>query len=417
LKTKLDKYLVLGWESMVIFCTVFPCAIVSLEGYKSPNSLFFRRKTMDLTEITEGRTTFCIPAQDDTTQFPPGSAAIFFNRRMELNRDATILLLSVLEPSDYLDAMGATGVRGLRVANECGIQVTINDREPEAIELIRQNAARLGLPVEVVQGDANALLSERCFDAVDLDPFGTPAPFVDAGVRGTRRFLSVTATDTAPLCGAHLKAGKRRYFALPMNTEYHSEVGLRILLGFVVRETIKYDRGIEPIFCFAREHFDRLHLRLLRGAGAADKTLEQIGFVHQCRKCPYREEEHGMIPDKRTCPRCGEPLQPTGPLWLGGLSNNETLGLMQEKLPGMELGTKKVLTKLIETCKEELPTSSYYDYHRLAKFYNCSPPDITVLLTRIRDAGYPATRTHFSGYGVKTEAPLEVLEEAINPSG
>ena len=368
---------------------------------------------MDLTEITEGKTTFFVPTQDTATQFPPGSAAIFFNRRMELNRDATVLLLSVLKPSEYLDAMGATGVRGLRVANECGIQATINDREPEAIELIRTNVSRAGLPVEIIQGDANALLSERAFDAVDLDPFGTPAPFIDAGVRGCRRFLSVTATDTAPLCGAHLRAGKRRYFALPMNTEYHREVGLRILLGFVVRETVKYDRGIEPLFCFAREHFDRLHLRLLRGAEAADKTIERIGFIHQCKKCPYRTEEQGMIPTGHICPDCGEQLHPIGPLWLGKIQNTGTLDLMQAQLEGMKLGTHKHLEKLIPLCRDELPTSSHYDYHHLAKCFCCSPPEIMTLLSRIHEAGYPATRTHFSGYGVKTEAPIEVLKDAI----
>ncbi len=368
---------------------------------------------MDLTEITEGRTTFFVPAQDTAAQFPPGSAPIFFNRRMELNRDATVLLLSVLKPSEYLDAMGATGVRGLRIANECGIPATINDREPEAIELIRTNVARTGLPVEIVQGDASALMSERAFDAVDLDPFGTPAPFIDAGVRGCRRFLSVTATDTAPLCGAHLRAGKRRYFALPMNTEYHSEVGLRILLGFVVRETVKYDRGIEPLFCFAREHFDRLHLRLLRGAEAADKTIERIGFIHQCRKCPYRTEEKGMIPTDHSCPDCGEPLQAAGPLWLGKIQNIETLDKMLEQLEQMDLGTGKQLEKLIPLCRDELPTSSHYDYHCLAKSFSCSPPEIMTLLDRIHDAGYPATRTHFSGYGIKTEAPVDVLRDAI----
>src|SRR5208337_5281725 len=109
---------------------------------------------MDLVEVTEGKTTFLVPVQDDTTQFPPGSAPIFFNRRMELNRDATVLLLPVLEPSDYLDAMGATGIRGLRVANECGVPVTINDRDPEAIPLIRQNVARSGLPISVTCRDA-----------------------------------------------------------------------------------------------------------------------------------------------------------------------------------------------------------------------------------------------------------------------
>ena len=370
--------------------------------------------SMDLITATEGTTTFLVPVQAEDTQFPPGTAAIFFNRRMELNRDATILLLSVLHPSDYLDAMGATGVRGLRVAHECGIPVTINDRDETAIPVIEKNVVEAGLTIEVTHRDANALLSERSFDAVDIDPFGTPAPFVDAGVRGTRRFLFVTATDTAPLCGAHLKAGIRRYFAMPKNTEYHSEVGLRILLGSVVRQTVKYDRGIEPLFCFAREHFARLHLRITRGAVAADKTLAHIGFVMQCPKCPYREEEQGMVPERGTCPACGERLDPIGPLWLGSLMQAETLDQMQAQLGAMELGTKKVLAKLISVSRNELPTASFYDYHHMAKKLNISPPPIDTIIERLRCAGFSASRTHFSGTGIKTDAPLKEIYESFS---
>ena len=54
-------------------------------------------------------------------------------------------------------------------------------------------------------------MSEEKFGFVDLDPFGTPAPFIDAAIRSSGKYLGVTATDTAPLCGAHLKAGIRRY--------------------------------------------------------------------------------------------------------------------------------------------------------------------------------------------------------------
>jgi tRNA (guanine26-N2/guanine27-N2)-dimethyltransferase len=86
---------------------------------------------MDLTEAKEGKTTILVPVQDTDGQFPPGTAPVFFNRRMEINRDATILLLSVLNPSDYVDAMGATGIRGLRVANETGVPTTINDKDPK----------------------------------------------------------------------------------------------------------------------------------------------------------------------------------------------------------------------------------------------------------------------------------------------
>ena len=372
---------------------------------------------MDVIEATEGKTTFFVPVQDNREQFPPGTAPVFFNRRMELNRDATILLLSVLKPSDYVDAMGATGVRGLRVANECGIPVTINDKDPEAIPLIQQNVTRSGLPVTVTCRDACSLLFEQSFDAVDLDPFGTPAPFIDAGIRGCRRFLLVTATDTAPLCGAHLRAGIRRYFAHPQNTEYHSEVGLRILLAFVVRETVKYDRGIEPIFCFAREHFVRLNLRITRGAQAADRTIAQIGFVMQCPSCAYREEQPGMIPDSATCPHCKKPLNPIGPLYLGKLFHDETIDQMLEQLASCNLGTKKELEKLLAVCHEELPLSSHYDYHHLAQSLATSPPKIEIVLERLRLAGYAASRTHFSGTGLKTDAPLPALLDAIGTPG
>jgi tRNA (guanine26-N2/guanine27-N2)-dimethyltransferase len=336
---------------------------------------------------------------------------------MELNRDATILLLSVLKPSDYIDAMGATGVRGLRVANECGVPVTINDKDPEAIPLIEQNVARSGLPVTVTCRDACSLLFEQSYDAVDLDPFGTPAPFVDAGVRGCRRFLLVTATDTAPLCGAHLKAGIRRYFARPANTMYHAEVGLRILLAFVVRETVKHDRGVEPLFCFAREHFVHLHLRLTRGAQAADRTIARIGFVMQCPSCAYREEQHAMVPHDAACPHCNKPLLPIGPLYLGKLFDDEILGQMQEHLADMTLGTKKELLKILTICREELPTSSFYDYHMLAQKLATSPPAIDAVIERLRAAGYAASRTHFSGTGIKTDAPLPELLAAIGTSG
>ncbi|HDR72917.1 MAG TPA: tRNA (guanine(10)-N(2))-dimethyltransferase [Methanoculleus sp.] len=368
---------------------------------------------MDLERIREGMTSFFAPRQDPNHAFPPASAAVFFNARMELNRDATVLLVSLLRPDRYLDAMGATGVRGLRIANECGVPVTINDRNSDAVDLIEQNAEGLGELVQVTQADINVLLSGRRFDAVDIDPFGTPAYFVDAAARSASRYLFVTATDTAPLCGAHLKAGMRRYFARPLNTDYHSEVGLRILLGFVAREVVKYDRGVEPLFCFAREHFVRLHLRLNNGAEAADRTLARIGFVHQCPACPARVEEHGLIARTHTCPECASLLQPIGPLWLGPVSDRLLLASMQEQLKKMELGKKAQLQRLMQTCESELDMASFYDYHRLAKRWRVSPPDIAALIARLQEKGFAASRTHHAGTGLKTDAPVGVLQEAL----
>ena len=291
---------------------------------------------MELIEAKEGKTGFFVPRPEPDSAFPPGTAPVFFNPRMELNRDATVLLLAILQPSSYLDAMGGTGVRGLRVAHECGIPVTINDRNTASVALICKNVAYSGMPIEVVQEDVNVLLSSRRFDAVDLDPFGTPAPFVDAGARSARRYLFLTATDTAPLCGAHKRAGMRRYFALPMNTEYHAEVGLRTLLAFAVREVVKYDLGVEPLFCYIREHFVRLHLRLTKGAGRGDRTLERIGFVLQCPVCPNRKEVFGLLPGHAECEYCHGEMIPVGPLWLGKIQDMDLLDRMRGSMPMME---------------------------------------------------------------------------------
>ena len=338
----------------------------------------------------------------------------FITGEWELNRDATVLLLQVIHPEDYIDTMGATGVRGLRIAHECGVKVTINDRDSRAVDLIQKNVAYSCTgDVTVTKSDVNVLLSGERFDAVDLDPFGTPAPFIDSAIRSARRYLMVTATDTAPLCGAHKKAGIRRYFSQAMNNEYHSETGLRTLLGFVVREALKYDMGLAPQFCFAHEHFVRLHLQIRRGASAAERTLSSIGYIMQCPKCPARSEQHGMLPQSTVCEYCGAPLIPVGPLWLGSIQDDAILGAMIEKIPSLPLGTSRELATLLTLCRTELPTAGFYDYHQLAKRERRSPPPMEELLGRIEAMEFPATRCHYLGTGVKTTAPLPLLMEAV----
>lgn len=367
---------------------------------------------MELRETIEGTTRFLVPVTEKDSQFPPSAAAVFFNPAMELSRDATVLLLSILRPSEYLDAMGATGARGLRAANEAGVKAVINDRHPEAVALIRRNAEMLGPGCEVTAQDVNALMSSRRFDAIDLDPFGSPAPFIDSAIRAARRFLLVTATDTAPLCGAHTRAGMRRYFSRPINSDWHAEAALRNLLGFVVRETVKYDRGIEPLFCFARRHYVRLHLKIVQGVAAADRTIGRIGYVMECRRCPARLESHGLLPPRLDCPVCGTPMEAGGPLWLGPLNDRALLETMQSRLGGMRLNSSGALSSLLRLCEEELEIPYHYDYHVLAKYLGLPPPPLDLLIGSLKKRGFRASRAHYSGTAMKTDAPLaEILKE------
>lgn len=368
---------------------------------------------MELELIEEGSTSVWVPCHDSEASFPPGSAPVFYNPRMALNRDATVLVASCMEPRTYLDAMGASGIRGCRVGNETGTEVTINDRDPCAADLIRHNCAHLNLNATVTCRDANALMSEEPFDFVDLDPFGTPAPFVDAGIRSSVRMIGITATDTAPLCGAHLKAGIRRYMARPMNTEYHAEVGLRILLGYAARMTARYDRGIEPLFCFAHEHFVRLHLRLARGTEAGDQSLARMGYIYQCTGCPYRAEGAGQFPDQFSCPICGKKLNPIGPLWTGSIQNEDLLTRLSERIPESGIALPDQLGKIITICRGEPAISYSYDYHKLAKAYRVSPGPIVSVIAALEENGYVAARSHYSGYCIKTDAPLDVIRSSL----
>lgn len=368
---------------------------------------------MKLVEIKEGKTSFLIPEQEEGHNFPPGSAPVFFNRRMAINRDITVLLLKCIQPETYLDAMGATGARGLRVANECGIGVTICDKDRGSVELIKQNRDRCCSDVEVVECDANVLMHQRRFDAIDIDPFGSPAPFINSAATSAKKYLFLTATDTAPLCGAHLKAGIRRYFSKPLNNEYHSETGLRVLLGYAARECAKYDRGIEPLFSYAREHFVRVHLKVTGGAGRADKALANLGYIHHCNKCGFRTEQRGILAETQYCSECRVRLTPSGPVWLGPVSSPELIDDMLEKLPGAELDNENKIEKLLSVCRNELDTSTFYDYHVMSRLWKVSPRSIDDVIRSLEEKGYGASRVHYCGTGVKTDAPLEVLKESL----
>jgi tRNA (guanine26-N2/guanine27-N2)-dimethyltransferase len=314
----------------------------------------------------------------------------------------------------YLDALGASGIRGLRVANEAHLAVTLNDHDDAAYKLIRRNAKRLLLNVHVKHSDANALMSEERFGVVDIDPFGSPAPFVDAACRSASKMLCVTATDTAPLSGAHFNAGVRRYSALPLNTEYHAETGIRILIGNIVRESVKYDKSAVPVLAHATEHYYRVYLRIERGARLADACLSSLGFVFHCFKCGHRYVTQGLAPVQCCeCALCAAKPVVAGPLWLGPLYDQLFCKRVLNSLENGVFGTKKQASKTVELCLNELDVVTFFDYHKLLKELKCPPIPIETLLSSLRSIGYQASRTHFSGTSVKTDADVATLKGVL----
>ena len=362
--------------------------------------------------VEEGNVDCEVPEQDGDSV----GDDVFFNPVQELNRDVTVAALRAYREREpradtYLDATAASGIRGVRAAAE-GWDVTCTDIDEDAVALCRANLDRNDLDGSVIQRDANPLLHEDYFDVVDIDPFGTPIPFVDAACQGTRNLLCLTATDTAPLCGAHFHSGVRSYSAIPRNTEYHAEMGVRILLSAVVRTAARYDVAAVPILTHATKHYVRTYLELDRGATVANEAMDQLGYIHHCEHCLRRETETGLIahPPER-CPDCEHGIQTAGPVWLGPTHDNEFVASVRESLTA-EMGTASKATDLLETLEAELPVPTHYDQHRLCKRWGRSAPAMDDFLDQLRGAGYEASRTHYGGTTLKTDASVTEMRSA-----
>ena len=98
---------------------------------------------------------------------------------------------------------------------------------------------------------------------------------------------------------------------------------------------------------------------------------------------------------------------------MGPLQEKEVLAEMQEILPELQFGTKRQMEKLLTYLLAEPETCTYYDYHIVSRNMKVSPPNMEELIASLNDAGYYTTRTHFCDTGIKTTAPLHVIEEMI----
>lgn len=362
------------------------------------------------TDVQEGALRFSIEGTHEDGR----GEGVFFNPTQELNRDLTVAVLRAYpgwasrEPTSYLDATAATGVRGVRAA-DAGYDATCCDADPAATALAERNFERNELEGRALNRKAESLMHDRSFDVVDLDPFGSPMPFADAAFDATRQLLCVTATDTAPLCGAHRPAGVRTYSALPLNTEFHAEMGLRVLLSALVRAGARRDIAAQPIFSHVTSHYVRTYLHLDGGARVADRALEQLGHLDWCQNCLYRDHSVGLLARRAgDCPACGTPLQTAGPLYLSRPDDRSFLGHVDRAL-SEELGTHERAESLLMRIMTELDRPSHYDQHKL--YRNWTEPNIgmAAFLEGLRAAGYEASRTHYGGTTLKTDAtPAEM---------
>lgn len=385
--------------------------------------------------VKEGKTSFVVPKLKAYVtkpwEYAPSKAPVFYNPAMEMNRDLAILALQAYQRMvgkkvSVCEPLAGCGIRGVRFAVEVEgtRKVVVNDINAEAAKLAQFNSDRnrLAERVYVANEDANLLLSRyaaprRRFDVIDIDPFGSPTPYLDSAVRALRDggLLALTATDMAPLCGVHPKACIRKYGGKPLRTWYCHELAVRLLVGCLAMTAATHEAGVEVVFSYSTDHYVRTYAVLHYGAKRSDRSIGKMGYVLHCFRCLHRETFRGMFSSwKRKCPECGFKLDAAGPLWLGNILDKEFCVLIEGEVAGKSLGAEKRVYRLLSLARVEAEAPmTYYAIDKVCDRLNLRIPPLIKVMDNLRARGFQAVPTHFNSRGIRTDAPAKTVKEIV----
>lgn len=231
---------------MLILCEFFleMRRFIAFLNKKIKKTWIFSKVPMDFSPktrvITEGGAKLLISEQKVNEKGEKIETDVFYNPVQVYNRDLTILCLKLhakelksLDPTfagltifDALSASGLRTVRFLKEIGDCVRMVYANDISEKSHEIMKKNFKENGVDLQKIvssREDANKLLLDYRepyfkeknkeylkFDVIDLDPYGSCVPFIDAAVQCANEnsefffvFSRKTLSKSADLCDFH----------------------------------------------------------------------------------------------------------------------------------------------------------------------------------------------------------------------
>ncbi len=393
--------------------------------------------------IFEGLAKVCIPSPElykrSNGIYEPSWAPTFYNPEMVENRDITMaVLLSILRGYKksfvFVDPMAATGVRSIRFALEIGkeidvpLSIYIGDISAKSIDIIKHNVSinriydihNISISINLIDANEYIYYLKRngvVMDYIDLDPFGTPAPYVHSAMACIKRegVVGVTATDVAVLEGKYANTLYRRYGVKGVKTHISKEIAVRTLLLFLLRVVATFDRFIQPVLSYQYKHYVRTFVSVSEGAFKTDAVLAKcVGRLWHCMSCGYSMFEslsNGSNFVKR-CPICGSNMVVVEPLWICNLVNKDFVKLVYANalnMPWLKESTINILSKLSET-SYDLPTIRI---SVLARKLKTSIPQVSRVLKCLEEYGVVAYRSIFYEDGILANASEDLLIKCI----
>ena len=250
----------------------------------------------------EGRTLmrlFSNPDEDKVGPAIKGEDPVFYNPAMSRSRTRSVLLMqyaieNILVGNGPIYAVVVLAARGLgarRWLNELPkesaerIHATIIDMNQYALDLALKTHEEFPPDhskgeLSAINGDLRSAILNQGWHWVDIDPYGSPTPFLDTAIQSMARkgIIEVSATDTAALTGSSKNPLLRRYGARVRNDGLAHDSALRVLLATVGRVASKHERRIEPLISIWDSHHLRVSMRVIRSIEGANKIEDSLGW-------------------------------------------------------------------------------------------------------------------------------------------
>jgi tRNA G26 N,N-dimethylase Trm1 len=193
-------------------------------------------------------------------KFKVGNA--FYRPKSRVARDLGVLAAAIYRfdtgSLQVLDAMAGCGVCSLRYWKESLADwVWANEGNPEHSSILHQNLeeAIAASCCQITHLDANQVFFDcynrsNFYDLVDIDGFGSPAPFYSTSLWAVKigGLLYLTSTDGRTATGHSPKTSLSVYGAYARAHPAAHEQGLRLLIGAVQQQAAAKRLGIEPVF-------------------------------------------------------------------------------------------------------------------------------------------------------------------------
>ncbi|KAJ2514881.1 RNA methyltransferase tRNA(m5U54)methyltransferase [Coemansia sp. RSA 2049] len=414
----------------------------------------------DYNKIKEGKATILFPKNNE----------VFYNPVQEFNRDMSIAAIKTwrdiaiedrmerFEKSTnpnktapkktftVLEALAASGLRSVRYAMEIEDidHIVVNDLLESAVESIKRNAHFNGVSQSLMRanlGDAISVMysyrDKERFDVVDLDPYGTAAPFIDGAIHAVKKggLICVTCTDLAILASNnHPETCFAKYGGNPLKAEFCHELALRLVIHSLQQAASRQRRYIEPLLSCSIDFYVRIFVRVHDKPLLTKTVSSQTGVVYHCKHCgSFANQRFGSIEVGKNqnhkyhiadapivdqkCTNCSSKQEIGGPCWLGPLHNKDFVQRMYDgvcKADKSIYGTHARMKGMLKVILEELnDVPFHYELSELCSAVRAPCPPLVKFNSALLNAGYRVSGSHTCQSSIKTDAPSQVVWDVM----